>query len=111
MSTIITTIMLMAGDMLALITVMITGVVIGGLFFSAVGRIKFSDIIQYWIIGLILSIALGFGIWVKANDPTHYADPNGWIFGFSNDVVLGLWGLSLFLLFAALGLIAYIINK
>ncbi|MCA9980094.1 MAG: hypothetical protein KDD89_04660 [Anaerolineales bacterium] len=110
-SGILSTVMLMAGDILALITAMIPAVVVGGLLFSAVGQVKFTEVIRYWVIGLILTVFLGFAIMSKASNPLYAADPNGLIFGFSNNVVLWLWGASLLFLVGSLGLLVYILNK
>lgn len=105
------TMMVVAGDILAIIATIIPLVVCGGVAYSAIGRVSFREIMRYWLTSLGLIVLLTAGIIAKVNSTTLALDNNGFVFAFTNQTITALLGVALFFLIAAGGILLYIWNK
>ena len=104
-------IMRLSGDLVALITLTVCLLTLGGVVFSAVGRISLGELFRFYGLGIVLLIGLGAGMWGKRTAPDFVELPNGLLFQFSDGVVLWLFVTSLVGWVGATAVGLYIWNK
>ena len=102
---------LILGDLLAIAAVGVPFFVLIAVGLMALGRVRLGETIGYWFLGLLLNGLLGWGMVDKLQTAAIATDPNGLLLGLSNNTLLTLLGVGLFLQVAALAIFLYIWNE
>jgi hypothetical protein len=104
-------IILILGDLLAIAAVGVPFFVLIAVGLMALGRVRLGETIGYWFLGLLLNGLLGWGLVAKLQTAAIATDPNGLLLRLSNNTLLTLLGVGLFLQVAAIGIFLYLWNK